>query len=49
MTLCTWSAAQNVGMGSKESSGQRFEVPYTLDIETPHVKWAKPLPGGPIA
>jgi hypothetical protein len=48
MILCSWSAAQDVGMGSKESSGQRFEVPYTLDIETPHVKWAKPLPGRPI-
>ena len=48
MILCTFAAAQDVGMGSKQSSGARFEAPYTLDIETPHVKWAKPLPGGPI-
>jgi len=46
--LCACAAAQDAGMGSKESRGQRFEAPYTLDIETPHVKWAKPLPGGPI-
>jgi hypothetical protein len=35
-------------MGARERSGRRFEAPYTLSIETPHVKWAKPLPGGPI-
>ncbi len=40
--------AQDVGMGTRTGSGQRFEAPYTLQIETPHVKWAKPLPGGPI-
>lgn len=48
MILCACAAAQDVGMGSKQSSGQRFEAPYNLDIETPHVKWAKPLPGGPV-
>ena len=48
MTLCAFAAAQDVGMGSKKSSGARFEAPYTLDVETPHVKWAKPLPGGPV-
>lgn len=42
------SPAQDVGMGRRESSGKRFEAPYTLDIETPHVPWARPLPGGPI-
>ena len=35
-------------MGARQSSATRFEAPYTLDIETPHVKWAKPLAGGPI-
>src|SRR4051812_32564748 len=39
---------QDVGMGSRQDSGKRFEAPYPLQIETPHVKWAKPLPGGPI-
>jgi len=40
--------AQDVGMGARKGSGKRFEAPYTLEIETPHVKWAKPLAGGPI-
>lgn len=40
--------AQDVGMGRREGSGTRFEAPYTLQIETPHTKWAKPLHGGPI-
>jgi len=26
----------------------RLEAPYTLFVETPHVPWARPLPGGPI-
>lgn len=41
-------APQDVGMGRREGSGARFERPYTLDIETPHVKWAKPLKNGPV-
>ncbi len=42
-------AAQDVGLGARQASGgARFEAPYTLDVETPHVKWARPLPGGPI-
>ena len=40
--------AQDVGMGDRKGGTARFEKPYTLDIETPHVPWAKPLPGGPI-
>ena len=40
--------AQDVAMGERKSSGKRFEAPYTLSVETPHVKWAKPLAGGPI-
>src|SRR5690348_5663113 len=39
---------QDVGMGSRNGSEKRFEAPYTLEIETPHVKWANALPGGPI-
>jgi len=35
-------------MGARSGGAKRFEEPYTLKIETPHVKWAKPLPGGPI-
>lgn len=35
-------------MGARRSSGARLEAPYTQDLETPHVKWASPLPGGPI-
>ena len=41
-------AAQDVGMGERKGSAKRFESPYTLDIETPHVKWAKPLAGAPL-
>lgn len=26
----------------------RWDVDYSLDLETPHVKWARPLKGGPI-
>ncbi|HSB13256.1 MAG TPA: beta-galactosidase [Bryobacteraceae bacterium] len=40
--------AQDVGMGARKGSSKRLETPYTLEIETPHVKWAKPLLGGPI-
>ncbi len=39
---------QDVAMGERKGSGKRFEAPYTLAVETPHVKWAKPLAGGPI-
>ena len=35
-------------MGTRRGSGVRLEAPYSLEIETPHVKWANPLPGGPI-
>lgn len=42
------SYCQDVGMGEREGTGKRFEEPYTLEIETPHIKWAKPLAGGPI-
>ncbi|HEU0140454.1 MAG TPA: beta-galactosidase, partial [Bryobacteraceae bacterium] len=42
------AAAQDVGMGRRKGSGKRFEEPYTLNVQTPHVKWANPLPGGPI-
>jgi hypothetical protein len=35
-------------MGSRNTGGKRFEAPYTLEVETPHVRWANPLPGGPI-
>ena len=40
--------SQDMGMGARRGSSKRFEAPYTLDIETPHVQWARPLPGGPI-
>ena len=40
--------AQDVGMGRRRGSGARMEAPYTLEIETPHTKWARPLTGGPI-
>ena len=36
-------------MGSRTGSAERFEAPYTLEIETPHVNWANPLPGGAIS
>lgn len=52
VTLALLSAgtllAQDVAMGVRKGSGKRFEAPYTLAVETPHVKWAKPLAGGPI-
>jgi hypothetical protein len=42
------SLAQDVAMGTRKGSAKRFEAPYTFAVETPHVKWAKPLAGGPI-
>ncbi len=48
LLFSTTLLAQDVGMGTRRRSGTRLEAPYTLDIETPHVKWANPLPGGPI-
>lgn len=48
MSVAATLSAQDVGMGTRRGSGARLEIPYTLDIETPHVKWANPLPGGPI-
>src|ERR1035437_9580626 len=44
---CT-SFGQDVAMGERKGSGKRFEAAYTLAVETPHIKWAKPLAGGPI-
>ena len=35
-------------MGARKAGAKRLEAPYTLEVETPHVKWASPLPGGPI-
>lgn len=35
-------------MGRRRGTGAHLETPYSLEIETPHVKWAKPLAGGPI-
>ncbi len=40
--------AQDVGLGARRGPSKRLETPYSLEIETPHVKWANPLPGGPI-
>ena len=40
--------AQDVGLGARRGSGARLEAPYTLEVETPHVKWAKHLAGRPI-
>jgi hypothetical protein len=40
--------AQDVGMGARKGPSKRLEAPYTLEIETPHVRWARPLAGGPI-
>lgn len=40
--------AQDVGLGARRGPSKRLEIPYRMDIETPHVKWANPLPGGPI-
>ncbi len=56
LTIWCWIAlggfplpAQDVGLGARRGAGGvRFEAPYTLEIETPHTPWAKPLPGGPI-
>jgi hypothetical protein len=39
---------QDVGMGTRRGTGAHMEAPYTLEIETPHVKWARPLAGGPL-
>jgi hypothetical protein len=48
MAAAWTSFAQDVAMGERKGSGKRFEAPYTLAVETPHVRWAKPLAGGPI-
>lgn len=29
-------------------SPRRFDIPYSTEVETPHVAWAPSLPGGPI-
>jgi hypothetical protein len=26
----------------------RYDIPYSMEVETPHVTWARSLPGGPI-
>jgi hypothetical protein len=48
LALAGTLAAQDVGMGTRHGTAKRFEEPYTMQVETPHVKWARPLPGGPI-
>ena len=30
-------------METRRGSGMRLEAPYSLEIETPHVKWANPF------
>lgn len=35
-------------MGARKGPSGRLEAPYSMQIETPHVKWARPLQGGPI-
>lgn len=35
-------------MGTRRGTGSRLEAPYRMEIVTPHVRWARPLPGGPI-
>lgn len=42
------AATQDVGLGVRRGTGERFEAPYTLEVQTPHIKWANPLAGGPI-
>jgi len=42
------AACQDLGLGARSGSAERFEAAYTLEIETPHVNWARPLPGGPL-
>jgi hypothetical protein len=48
LSLTLSLGAQVVAMGARRGTGARLEAPYTLEVETPHVKWAKPLAGGPI-
>ena len=48
LCFCSLLAAQNLDEPPQRGTGKRLEVPYTLAVETPHVKWARPLPGGPI-
>jgi hypothetical protein len=40
--------AQDVGLGARGQVAGRLETAYRLAVETPHVKWAKPLAGGAI-
>lgn len=46
--IVPFAGAQDVGMGQRTGSGARFEAPYSLEVETPHTAWARPLKGGPI-
>jgi len=39
---------QGIRTGPRKGSGARFEAPYTFEVETPHVKWARRMPGWPI-
>jgi len=27
---------------------ERYDIPYSMEVETPHVPWARRLPGGPV-
>ncbi|PYV44085.1 MAG: hypothetical protein DMG06_07935, partial [Acidobacteria bacterium] len=47
MTLsarCTFGAEQGVG----GSAFHKNDITYSTEVKTPHVKWARKLPGGPI-
>jgi hypothetical protein len=48
LMLGSLTQAQDVGMGRREGDRGRFEAPYTLEIETPHVNWGAGWSGPPL-
>ncbi len=36
------------GFSQPAGGFQKNDIPYSLQVVTPHIPWAKPLPGGPI-
>ena len=43
-------AGAGLGLAGRESDAapERYDIPYSMEVETPHVPWARVLPGGPI-
>jgi hypothetical protein len=48
--LCSliWMLSRQTGAAAGPESPPRLDVPFTLSVQTPHMAWGRPSPGGPV-